>query len=77
YCEVREAAKDTFSHKDNTPELVAIESVLHDLRQGDLYCKREGYLAQNQRRACVKPSARYEGKKADVNDALGIEKSIA
>jgi len=27
--EVWEAAKDTFSQKDNTPELVGIESVLH------------------------------------------------
>lgn len=30
--ELWEAAKDTYSHKDNTPELVTIEDVLHDLR---------------------------------------------
>nr|DAD41760.1 TPA_asm: hypothetical protein HUJ06_016083 [Nelumbo nucifera] len=34
--EIWEAAKDTYSHKDNTPELVTIEGVMHDLRQGDL-----------------------------------------
>nr|DAD26587.1 TPA_asm: hypothetical protein HUJ06_028055 [Nelumbo nucifera] len=35
--EIWEAAKDTYSHKDNTPKLVTIEGVLHDLRQGDLF----------------------------------------
>ena len=34
--EVWEATKDTYSHKDNTPKLVAIEGVLHNLWQGDL-----------------------------------------
>ncbi|KAK0575868.1 hypothetical protein LWI29_008433 [Acer saccharum] len=29
--EIWEAAKDTYSHKDNTPELVTIEGFLHDL----------------------------------------------
>ena len=34
--EVWEVAKDTYSHKVNTPKLVTIEGVFHDLRQGDL-----------------------------------------
>ena len=33
--EVWEAVKETYSHKDNTPELVTIEGALHNLRQGD------------------------------------------
>ena len=30
--EVWEAVKETYSHKDNTPELVTIEGALHNLR---------------------------------------------
>ncbi|KAL5762234.1 hypothetical protein ACOSP7_018498 [Xanthoceras sorbifolium] len=38
YCtakEIWDAAKETYSNKDNSSELVAIERVLHDLWQGD------------------------------------------
>ncbi|XP_039020537.1 uncharacterized protein LOC120152380 [Hibiscus syriacus] len=31
-----EAAKETYSNNENTPELFEVESVLHDFRQGDL-----------------------------------------
>ena len=33
--EIWEAARETFSNKENTAELFAVESVLHDLKQGE------------------------------------------
>ena len=49
--EVWEAVKETYSYKDNTPELVTIEGALHNLRQGDLsvteyYNKLQTYWQQ-------------------------------
>ena len=49
--EVWEAVKETYSHKDNTPESVTIEGALHNLRQGDLsvteyYNKLQTYWQQ-------------------------------
>ncbi|KZV16011.1 hypothetical protein F511_14377 [Dorcoceras hygrometricum] len=38
--EIWDAAKETYSNKENTSELFEIESILHDLRQGDLTVTR-------------------------------------
>ena len=40
--EIWDIAKETFSDKENTSEIIQIEGILHDLRQGNLTRKNHG-----------------------------------